>query len=330
VTFLARRLGVVISAGAAVAVLGACTIPIRFATPAEVAAAKATPPAQIVAPAAPAPPPGGLTQVQAELRQLIAKIGPSVVRVDAGASSGSGLLLDAQGTVVTPASLVAGSQQVTVTTPTGQQYSGTVIGSDSASDIALVKVTGASGLTPVTFGDSGTVQVGDVVVAIGSGTASQGIVSGLGGQIQTTAPMASGTSGSALVNIAGQVIGMTTLGAGGSPGFGVAIPSNQLTSVAQKILAGGGTQTGAAYLGVTSADAPGGGALIQSVVVGSPAAAAGLQAGWVIVAIDGQNVARATSIAQIVAAHKPGQRVVVTVHLPNGSTRSIPVVLGTH
>jgi len=335
VTFLARWVGSAIAAGAAVAVLGACTFPIRFATPAEVAAAKAPPAPQIIAaPAAPPAPPGGLTQVQAELHQLIAQVGPSVVRVDAGAATGSGLLLDAQGTVVTPASLVNGSQQVTITTASGQQYSGAVAGSDSNSDIAVIRVTGASGLTAVTFGDSGGVQVGDVVVAIGnqvapSGTASQGIVSGITsvGMIQTTAPMSSGTSGSALVNIAGQVIGMTTLGASGSAGYGVAIPSTQVTAVAQKLLAGGtATQ---AYLGVATSDAPGGGALVQSVVAGSPAAGAGLQVGWVIVAIDGQNVAQAASIAQILAAHKPGQRVAVTVHLPNGAARSIPVVLGT-
>jgi putative serine protease PepD len=331
VTFPGRWLTVGITGGIAVAVLGACTFPIRLATPAEIAAAKATPAPQVVAPAAP-PAPGGLTQIQADLRRLIAQIGPSVVRVDAGSASGSGLLLDAQGTIVTPASLVAGSQQVTITTASGQQYSGSVAGSDTASDVAVVKVTGASGLTASPLGDSSAVQLGDVVVAIGSGTASQGIVSGLaGGQIQTTAPMASGTSGSALVNIAGQVIGMTTLGASGSPGFGVAIPSSQVTAVAQKLLAGGsGTQAGTAYLGVTTADAPGGGALIQSVVAGSPAAGAGLQAGWIISAIDGQTVARAVSVGQVVATHKPGQRVVVSVRLTNGTTRSIPVVLGTH
>jgi S1-C subfamily serine protease len=66
------------------------------------------------------------------------------------------------------------------------------------------------------------------------------------------------------------------------------------------------------------------------VVAGSPAAGAGVQTGWVIVSIDGQAVARATSVAQILASHKPGQRVVLTVHLPNGSARSIPVVLGSH
>jgi putative serine protease PepD len=341
VTF--RLLAAAVSAGAAAVVLAACASPVRLATPAEIAAAKAPPPPQIIA-AAPPPAPGGLTQLQADVRQLIAQVGPSVVRVNAAAASGSGLVIDSQGTIVTPASLVAGLQQVTVTIATGQQYAGTVIGSDPASDIAVIRMTGASGLTPVTFADSGTVQVGDVVVAVGNqvvplGTASYGIVSGLAGTlssgsltltglVQTTAPMASGMSGSALVNITGQVIGMATLGASGSPGPGVAIPSNQVSAVSKTLLAGG-TQVGTAYLGVTSADASGGGALIQSVAAGSPAATAGLQAGWAILAIDGQPVARAASIAQILGAHKPGQRVVLTVQLPNGPTRSIPVVLGS-
>jgi S1-C subfamily serine protease len=345
VTIPARWLSLLISGGVAVAILGACASPVRFATPEEVAAAKAPPPPQVItAPAAP-PAPGGLTEIQADVRRLIAQIGPSVVRIDAGAASGSGLVLDSQGTVVAPASLVAGSQQVTVTTATGQQYAGTVAGSDPGSDIAVIRVTGASGLTAVTLADSGTVQVGDVVVAVGhqvapSGTASYGIVSGLAGTmssgsltltglVQTTAPMAAGTSGSALVNIAGQVIGLTTLGASGSPGPGVAIPSDQVSSVSKTLLAGG-TQAGTAYLGVVTADATGGGALIQSVASGSPAAGAGMQVGWVILAIDGKPVARAAAIAPILAGDKPGQRVVLTVHLPNGSTRSIPVVLGTH
>jgi putative serine protease PepD len=322
--------------------LGSCTFPVRFATPEEVALATHPTPAPIVAPPAPAAPPGGLTQIQAELRQLIAQVSPSVVRVDAGASSGSGLILNPT-TVVVPSSLVAGSQQVTITTASGQRYTGAVIGSDAASDIALVRVTGASGITAATFGDSGGVQVGDVVVAIGnqappSGTASQGIVSGtagtlssdpqtLTGLIQTTAPMAAGTSGSALVNIAGQVIGMTTLGASGSPGPGVAIPSNQVNTVAQKLLAGGGTQ-GTAHLGVATTNSPNGGALIQSVITGGPAAKAGFQAGWTIIGIGGQSVSNAAAVAQILAGYKPGQSVVVTVRLPNGSTRSIPVVLG--
>ena len=336
-----------VSAGGAVALLGACTFPVRFATPAEVAQATNPTPPSTGGGSAPAPAaPSGLDQVQADLRRLIAQVGPTVVRVDAGTVSGSGLLIDAQGTVVTPASLVAGSQQVTVTTASGQQYPGTVSGSDPATDIAVVRVSGASGLTAVTFGDSGAVQVGDVVLAVGNqvassgGTVSQGIVSGTAGSmpagsvtitglLQTTAPMAAGTSGSALVNVAGQVIGMTTLGSAGSAGLGVAIPSNQVNTVAQKLLAAASaTPAGTAHLGVTATDAAGGGALIQSVVAGGPAARAGLQAGWTIVGIGGHSVANAAAIGPILAGYKPGQSVVLTVQLPNGSTRSIPVVLG--
>ena len=342
-TSSARWLGIAIAGCAAAALLSSCTFPVRFATPAEVAQATNPTPATILAPPAPAAPPGGLTQIQAELRQLIAQVGPSVVRVDAGAASGSGLLLDATGTVVTPASLVTGSQQVTITTASGQHYTGTVSGSDAGTDVAVIRATGASGLTPAAFGDSSGVQVGDVVVAIGnqaapSGTASQGIVSGtagtlasdsqtLTGLIQTTAPMAAGTSGSALVNIAGQVIGMTTLGASGAPTAAVAIPGNQLNTVAQRLISGAATQ-GTAHLGVATTNAPNGGALIQSVIAGGPAARAGIQAGWTIIGIGGQSVVSSASVAQILAGYKPGQSVVVTVRLPNGSTRSIPVVLG--
>jgi putative serine protease PepD len=337
---LRRALGVAISAGGAAVLLGACAFPIRFATPAEVAAAKAPPPATIVAPAAPAAPPGGLTQIQADLRRLIAQVSPSVVRIDAGSVSGSGLLIDAQGTVAAPASLVAGLQQVTVTTSSGQQYSGTVTGSDAASDVAVIKISGATGLTAVTFGDSTSVQLGDVIVAVGDQTVSQGIVSGtswtmasgsvtLTGLIQTTAPMASGTSGSALVNVTGEVVGMTTLGAAGSPGTGVAIPSNQVATVAQKLLAGGSTtQPGTGHIGVTVTNATGGGALVQSVTPGGPAARAGLQAGWTILAINGRPVANSAALGQILSGYTSGQRVVLTVQLPGGATRSIPVVLG--
>jgi len=117
------------------------------------------------------------------------------------------LLVDSAGTLVTPACLVAGSQQVTVTTSTGQKYTGVVAGTDANSDVALVRVSGATGLTPAPFGDSTGVQIGDVVVSIGSGTVSQGIVSQIAaGVIVTTAPAASGSSGSALVNIAGAVM----------------------------------------------------------------------------------------------------------------------------
>jgi putative serine protease PepD len=323
-------------------VLAACTFPVRFATPAEVAQATAPTPIAIGG-SAPPPAPGGLTQLQADLRRLVAQVGPSVVRVAAGGLTGSGLVIDSQGTIVTPASLVSGSQQVTVTTGAGQQFTGTVLGTDAASDVAVIRVTGASTLPALTLGDSSAVQLGDVVVAVGnqlapSGTVSQGIVSGTAGTIpvgsatvtgliQTTAPVASGTSGSALVNVAGQVIGMTTLGSAGSSGLGVAIPINQISAIVQKY-AGSGTPAGAATLGITASDASGGGAVVQSVVAGGPAAKAGVQVGWILVGIAGHPVANAAAIGQILASYQPGQQVVLTVQLPNGSTRSVSVVLG--
>lgn len=327
-----NRLGIAVLAGGTALVLASCTLPVRFATPEEVQ--QATNPTPITVGgggSAPAPAPGGLDQIQADLRRLISQVGPSVVRIDTGTASGSGLLLDSIGTVVTPASLVAGSQQVSITTSSGQKYTGFVAGADTNSDVALVRVSGATGLIPAPFGDSTGVQIGDVVVLIGSHTVSQGIVSEIvSGRIVTTAPASSDSSGSALVNIAGQVIGMTTLGSAGASALGNAIPSNQVNTVAQQLLKGGSpTPSGKAFLGVSLTDATGGGAQVQSVVAGGPAATAGIQSGWTILAIGGHSVTNAAAVAPILATYAPGQRVAVTVRLPNGSTRSIQVLLGS-
>ena len=327
-----NRLGIAVLAGGTALVLASCTLPVRFATPEEVQ--QATNPTPITVGgggSAPAPAPGGLDQIQADLRRLISQVGPSVVRIDTGTASGSGLLLDSIGTVVTPASLVAGSQQVSITTSSGQKYTGFVAGADTNSDVALVRVSGATGLIPAPFGDSTGVQIGDVVVLIGSHTVSQGIVSEIvSGRIVTAAPAGSDSSGSALVNIAGEVIGMTTLGSAGASALGNAIPSNQVNTVAQQLLKGGSpTPSGKAFLGVGLTDATGGGAQVQSVVAGGPAATAGIQSGWTILAIGGHSVTNAAAVAPILATYAPGQRVAVTVRLPNGSTRSIQVLLGS-
>jgi putative serine protease PepD len=341
-------LGAAITLCAASSFLAACAFPVRFATPEEVQQATAPTPASAGAGAGSgtAAGGGGLDQVQADLRRLIAQVGPSVVRVDTGTVSGSGLVLDA-GTVVTPATLVAGSQQVTITTAGGQSYAATVAGSDPASDVAVLHVSGATSLQPAGFGDSGTVQLGDVVLVVGnqvpsSASVSQGIVSSLTGTlagtgsttlsalIETTAPVSTGSSGSAVVNIAGQVIGMTTLGSAGGAAFGVAIPSNLVSAAAQKIATATPTpQAARPFLGVSVSDATGGGALIQSVVAGGPAARAGLQAGWTILKISGRTVANATALGQVLAGYSPGQRVDVTVRDSGGSNKTVSVVLGT-
>ncbi len=342
----ARAARLAATAGGAGLLLVACTLPVRFATPAEVQQATAPSPAPAPSSGAQGSGGGGLAQLQAELRALVNSVSPSVVRVDTGTASGSGLVLDALGTVVTPAALVAGATQITVTTAAGQAYPGTVAGSDAASGVAVLRVSGASGLKPAGFGDSGGVQLGDVVVVIGSpaggsGSVSQGIVSGTAGTlsvggatlarlIQTSAPAASGSSGSALVNISGQVIGMTAAGPATAGSLAVAIPSNQVTAEVQKLTGGGsGATTGTADLGILTADAPSGGALVQSVVAGGPAARAGIQVGWTVIGIDGQAVADSAAVGRILAGLSPGRHVVVTVVLPDGSTRSVGVVLGS-
>ena len=143
---LRNWLGTALFAGGAALVLASCTFPVRFATPEEVQQATAPTPITIGGAAvAPAPAPGGLDQIQADLRKLIGQVSPSVVRVDAGTASGNGLLIDSAGTLVTPASLVAGSQQVTVTTSTGQKYTGVVAGTGVAVHVTDPLAPGSEG-----------------------------------------------------------------------------------------------------------------------------------------------------------------------------------------
>jgi putative serine protease PepD len=347
-----------------IAFAAACTSPVRLATPAEIKQANTVQPSASPAtnPGAPnpaaspgsAPAPtgsGALAQLQAEYRALIAAVLPSIVQIDTQGGLGSGVVFDAQGDIATNAHVVAGATSFTVTSSDGHQYPATLVGTSSANDLAVIRATGAS-LKPATFGDSSKVVLGDIVVAIGSplglsDSVSEGIVSGTGRTqpegngvtltdlIQTTAAINPGNSGGALVDISGQVVGMPTLGASSSPrsgaagGIGFAISSNQVVNVTQQLVGGGTvTHTGIAYLGITTSDATGGGAQVESVVSGGAAAKAGIQAGWVLTSIDGKSVPNASGVATILAALKPGQQVSVAATLPDGSQKTVSVTLG--
>jgi S1-C subfamily serine protease len=341
----------------------ACSSPVRLATPAEVKQATAVQPSAAPAvpvapnpaasPGAPAAPSGSsaLAQLQAEYRALIASVLPSIVQIDTQGGLGSGIVIDAQGDIATNAHVVAGASQVTVTSSDGHQYPATVVASSASNDVAVIRATGAS-LKPVTFADSSKVMVGDIVVAIGSplglsDSVSEGIVSGTGRTqsegngvtltdlIQTTAAINPGNSGGALVDITGQVVGMPTLGASSSPrggaagGIGFAISSNQVVNITKQLVSGGSvTHTGLAYIGITTSDAPGGGALVESVMSGGPADKAGLQAGWVITSIGGKAVPDANTVGTVLAGLKPGQQVNVSATLPDGSKKTVPMTLG--
>ncbi|HYM51490.1 MAG TPA: trypsin-like peptidase domain-containing protein [Candidatus Limnocylindrales bacterium] len=193
---------------------------------------------------------------------------PSVVTIStevlgrfgrSGTGTGSGIVLDTRGDIATNAHVIAGAQQISVTFNDGRTVAATVVGSDSAQDLAVLRVSvSASTLHPIAIGNSNTVQVGDQVYAIGapfglSGTLTEGVVSGLhrsnpgsnaavGNLIQTDAAINPGNSGGALLNVQGQLIGITesiTSPVDGNVGVGFAIPVNQLEQ-ALAALEGGG------------------------------------------------------------------------------------------
>ncbi|TQN37697.1 putative serine protease PepD [Blastococcus colisei] len=301
-----------------------------------------------------------------------AKAAPSVVTVyvasNAGSGSGSGVVLTEDGYVLTNNHVVAGgggSAAVQVRTADGTLYDATVVGTEPAADLAVLRLEGAQNLTPATFADSDDVQVGDVAVAIGaplglSNTVTDGIISATDravatgstqddatvlDAIQTDAAINPGNSGGALVNGAGEVIGINTAIAtvasgvpgsqsqSGNIGVGFAIPSNTAERIAKEIIeTGAATQ---ALLGVrafTAADDTNGevgtGAEIDSVEPGSAAAEAGLQPGDVVTAVGDRPVTTSTELTAAIRSKAPGEAVELTVRRGN-QERSAEVTLGS-
>ena len=360
-------------------IAAACTSPVRLATSSEIPGSHAPTPSPVAsAPAinqatpAPSPSPGAspaapsnpglLGQLQAAYRAIVDAVLPSVVEIDTGSGEGSGVVMDASGDIVTNAHVVEGASNLTVKTSSGQSYSATLVGTYPNNDLAVIKVAagsgdGASGLKPATFGDSSQVHLGDIAVAIGNplglmDSVSEGVVSGTGRTqdegngvtlsdlIQTTAAIAPGSSGGALVDINGRVIGITTLGAvsgrGGSAGaIGFAISSNQVVSVTKQPPSSSSNTPragapGSAYLGVTVASDAGGAAVITGVEPGGPADSAGVPSGVTVMSIDGQRVPSPSALSGILGKHKPGDTIALSVRLPSGSARTYQVTLGTH
>ncbi|TFV63904.1 UNVERIFIED_ORG: PDZ domain-containing protein [Bacillus sp. AZ43] len=301
-----------------------------------------------------------------------AKAAPSVVTVyvssGSGSGSGSGVVLTEDGYVLTNNHVVAGSggsPSVQVRTADGELYDATVVGTDVASDLAVLRLEGAEDLEPATFADSDDVQVGDVAVAIGaplglSNTVTDGIISATGRAVQTgssqddatvldalqtDAAINPGNSGGALVNGAGEVIGINTAIAtvasglpgsqsqSGNIGVGFAIPSNAAQRIAQEIIENGSATR--AYLGVRAQTAGddqnpevGTGAEIVSVEPDSAAAEAGLQPGDVITAVGDRPVTTSTELTAAVRSQDPGETVSLTVRRGN-QERTAEVTLGS-
>ncbi len=251
-------------------------------------------------------------------------------------SAGSGVTVDAKnGYIVTNAHVVENAHEITVTLQDGRDLKAEVVGSDSYSDVAVLKVK-PDGLSQIALGDSAKAEVGDFVVAIGNPfglqhTVTSGIISGLSRSginpdvyedfIQTDASINPGNSGGALVNLRGELIGINTAilsRTGGNIGIGFAIPVNMVRSVMEQLIKFGAVKRG--QLGVTmrtvTADIAHSlglsntlGALVSQVVDGSPADKAGIRTGDVITSVNGQTVKSNPELRNVIGMLRVGDTV---------------------
>ena len=295
---------------------------------------------------------------------VAAKAMPSVVSVnvttDSGEGLGSGVILDTDGDIITNYHVIDGATSISVTID-GKSYEASVVGSDSSSDLAVIKADlNGDSVTPIEVGDSSQLNVGSWVMTIGSPfgldqSVSEGIVSALyrnellqsssgdtiyTNLIQVDAAINPGNSGGALVNDQGQLVGISTLYSSSTESFagiGFAIPGNYAVQIANKIISG--QEVTHAYIGLSmqtvnaqNARSNGlsvnQGAYVAEVVSGSPADEAGIEKGDIIVAMDGEEITSADGMVLAVRSHDIGDTVTVTVVRGN-ETKDLTVTLGS-
>lgn len=264
---------------------------------------------------------------------------------------GTGFILSAEGYIVTNNHVIDGADEIVVKTSDGKEFKAELIGNDAKLDVALLKIR-AKGLQAVTLADSDKLRVGDWVVAIGNPfgleqTVTAGIVSARGRVIgsgpyddfiQTDAAINPGNSGGPLFNSKGELVGINTAiysRSGGNNGIGFAIPINLVDSVFEELRKTGHVQR--ARLGVMIRDVDHEtmealglknkkGALVPQVQSGSAADKAGIQAGDVIVAVDGHPIKSAHDLPIRIARHHPGDKVVIRL-IRDGKTLKVPVIV---
>jgi putative serine protease PepD len=294
-------------------------------------------------------PRGGQTRIGA----IYASASPAVVSVRTNTGTGTGFLVDRQGTLVTNAHVIGSSGDVAVRFgPNGRSIDARVLGTDPSSDLAVLKISGGDtpNVRPLGFADSSRVRIGDRAVAIGNPfgldrTATAGIVSGLRREIrapngyqideviQTDAPINPGNSGGPLLDTNGRVIGVNsqiaTGGAQGNVGIGFAVPSNTVRQVVPRLKQGQTIER--PYLGVSTGPASPtspDGARVRSVEPGSPAQRGGLQVDDVITSIEGRRIDDPADVSAAVNDRSPGDHVTVEVRR-DGQPVSLDVELGT-
>ena len=258
---------------------------------------------------------------------------------------GSGVVISADGYILTNNHVIADADSIIVRFSDGKTKPAKVVGADPNTDVAVIRVD-ASDLLPIRIGDSDNLQVGEMVMAVGSPlnpnlahTVTQGIVSAKGRSnvgladyedfIQTDAAINPGNSGGALVNLDGELVGINAAIAsqsGGFQGIGFAVPINMAIRVKDQLITGGKVTRG--YLGVNIQDVNdqlaqamklqgNQGALVGNVADNSPASRAGLQSGDVIVAFNGQPIENSAQLRSQIASTAPGTTVTLTVQRDN-------------
>jgi serine protease Do len=308
-----------------------------------------------------------LTELQDVFVDLAEHVKPSVVNISTGTatppksgerfrqrpespSSGSGVIIDKNGYIVTNNHVVGDAEEVQVRLLDKRKFTGKVVGRDPDTDLAVVKIESKTPLPTVPIGDSTQVKVGQWVVAVGNPfglehTLTVGVVSALKREnvnlsryedfIQTDASINPGNSGGPLFNIRGEVIGINTAIINFAQGIGFAIPSKMVQDIYPQLIAKGRVSRGWLGVGIQTVTEELAtqfnldkeqGVLVNEVFDGEPAQKAGVQPGDIILKVDGTAVDTPTSLAKVVAGLTPGKPAKLKI-LRNGEQLDLPVLL---
>ena len=291
------------------------------------------------------------------LTEIYEKVLPSVVGVSCtlrtGTATGTGIIISEDGYIITNAHVVEDAISVMIVDNDMNEYEAEIIGSDTQTDIAVLKID-KTGLTPCEFGRSGDVKIGELAVVIGNplgfdlyGTMTDGIISGLNRTItigdrtmtliQTSASINQGNSGGPLINAYGQVIGITSAKVSSTYGenLGFAIPIDDAIPIIQDLIQYGYV-TGRPLIGISGEDITPfmslyyrlpEGVYVRFITPGSGAEAAGIQAGDIIIGLNGDTITTMSELTDEKNNFKAGDTVTLTIYR-NGQSMDVDVVLG--
>lgn len=271
-------------------------------------------------------------------------------------SQGSGIIFSQDGYVITNAHVIGNSKTayaIRVVTSDGKEYKAGVVGYDSRTDIAVLKMDDAKGLTPATFGDSSQLEVGQDIIVVGNpggldyqNTTTKGVISALDRKlstssltkyIQTDAAINPGNSGGPLVNYYGQVVGITTskIVSETYEGMGFAIPSQTVKNIVDTLVKNGYVEgrvkIGISGIAVTSEQASNynipQGIYVQSIVSGGPCDGTSLKEGDVITEVDGETITSFADVYAILETHKPGDKIKVKYYNSSSGDGEVEITL---